>query len=78
MIVRPEEVDLITCETNRDYFRDEIWIDTLDEDPIPYLILNIEELKNLREIEDSAREEYGCGASDCELAIQLFGTQEMV
>ena len=68
LIVRPEEVDdLITCETNRDYFRDEIWIDTLDEDPIPYLILDIEELKNLREeIEDSAREEYGCGASDCE------------
>jgi len=54
LIVRPEEVDdLITCETNRDYFRDEIWIDTLDVDPIPYLILDIEELKNLREeIED--------------------------
>ena len=68
LIVRPEEVDdLITSETNRDYFRDEIWIDTLDVDPIPYLILDIEELKNLREeIEDSAREEFGCGASDCE------------
>ena len=68
LIVRPEEVDdLITCETNRDYFRDEIWIDTLDVDPIPYLILDIEELKNLREeIEDSAKEEFGCGAFDCE------------
>jgi hypothetical protein len=60
-ICRPEEVDdLLTNDANRDYFRDEVWIDTLDErPPIPYLVLDIEKLNDLREERDSAPENFG-------------------